>query len=632
MAGIFEELKRRNVVRVGAAYVVVAWLILQFADLVLENTSAPSWVIQAIMVLLAIGLPLSLFFAWAFELTPEGLKTTRAVDRSDSVTHNTGRKLDRMIIAVLVIAVGYFLWERQQSEGMPGPDAVAVAESPAADTDTPPVPAASTNVDAGPTRRSIAVLPFVNMSADEDHEWFADGLTEEILNSLARTPDLLVSARTSSFAYKDSTEDLPTIAAALGVEHVLEGSVRRSGERLRVTAQLIRASDGFHLWSQNYDRNIADLIDIQENVAIEIALALKTAIDPEALARFVSSGTRSITAYEAYLRGNAEYAGSFASGDTYESLSAKEAFEEAIAIDPEFALAYWKLAQFWQIQSNVTITHSGVTDLPAEQVMSMFYSAIAGAIEYEQDSVRKLFYRANREFERLDNKRALQLNTEYLRQRPNDKDAQILQLFLLQNLGLFETLRSTVREFYERDGFDPAVIGASITGLLYAGDMNQLSAMTAIALERFGENTSVLYQAHRALLWTGVIDGASKILPSIDTSDLPASVRLLSSLRQACAEKRLRDAEMLYKKAYQLENASTETVTIWLVNKIMGNDDDAEAYLQETDRRGDIKTMSNFLGYGMFDPRPFPNLMEAVGDQIDEHREPIELPYRCNAS
>ncbi len=631
MAGLFQELKRRNVVRVGVAYVVVAWLILQFSDLVLENTNAPAWVMQAIMLLLAIGLPLALFFAWAFELTPEGLKTTKAVDRSDSVTHNTGRKLDRVIIAVLVIAVGYFLWERQQSESIPGPDAVAAVESQAADADTQAIPAASTDVDAEPGRRSIAVLPFVNMSADADQEWFADGLTEEILNSLARTPDLLVSARTSSFAYKDSTEDLPTIAAALGVQHVLEGSVRRSGERLRVTAQLIRASDGFHLWSQNYDRDIADLIDIQEDVAIEIALALKTAIDPAALARFVSSGTRSITAYEAYLRGTAEYASSFASGDIYESLSAKEAFEEAIAIDPEFALAYWRLAEFWQIQTNVMITHSGVTDLPAEQIASMFDSAISGAIEHEQDSARKLFYRANRESEQLNNKRALQLNTEYLRQRPNDKEAQSLQLTLLLSLGHYETLRSTVREFLERDGFDPAVVTDSVIGLLYAGDMDQLHKMTTVALERFGEDTSIAYQAHRALLWTGAIDGASKILPSIDASDLPESVRLLSSLRQACAEKRLSDAERLYKRALELGYADPESVTIWLVNKIMGNDAAAEAYLQEFDRRGDVKIMSNFLTYGTFDPRPFPNLMQAIGDQMDERGEPVEIPYRCNA-
>jgi len=139
------------------------------------------------------------------------------------------------------------------------------------------------------------------------------------------------------------------------------------------------------------------------------------------------------------------------------------------------------------------------------------------------------------------------------------------------------------------------------------------------------------YQAHRALLWTGNIDGASKILPSIDASDLPESVRLLSSLRQACAERRLSDAQKLYRSAYELDRVNTETVTIWLVNKIMGDDAAAEAYLREFDARGDVNIMSNFLTYGTFDPRPFPNLMEAVGEQMEDRDEVIQIPYRCNA-
>jgi TolB-like protein len=627
MSGLFEELKRRNVVRVGIAYVVVAWLILQFSDLVLENMSAPAWLMQAIMLLLAIGMPLALFFAWAFELTPEGLKTTKEVDRSQSVTHSTGRKLDRIIIGVLVIAVGYFLWERQQPTVVPeaaGERMAGVASPDAGDT----VQADAPGADAEPARRSIAVLPFVNMSSDDEQEWFADGLTEEILNSLARTPDLLVSARTSSFAYKDSKEDLPTIAAALGVEHVLEGSVRRSGDRLRVTAQLIRANDGFHLWSQNYDRDVADLIDIQENVAIEIAQALKTAIDPEALARFVSSGTQSIAAYEAYLRGNAKTASSFDSGDIYEQIDAKEAYEEAISIDPHFALAYWQLASFWQIQTDVTLTHTGVTELSVDEVREKLDAAIDKAIEYEQDPARKLFYRANKEYESLNIDRALQLNTEYLKQRPNNHDAQNFQLALLMELGNYDAFRDIAQIFYDRDGYDIGVTSGSLIGLLYTGDMEQLRAMTEVALERFGESNAILYQVHRALLWTGDIDGASKILPAIEASDLPETVRILSSTRQACAEKRFGDAERYYKRAYEFDGE--ETVTIWLMNKITGRDAIAEAYLREYDTRGDISTMSNFLSYGSFDPRVFPNLMEALGDQMDGRGALVEIPYRCS--
>jgi TolB-like protein len=280
----FEELKRRNVVRVGVAYVVIGWVTAQIAEFAFENFGAPDWVLKTIVVILLLGLPIALFFAWAFEMTPDGVKREKDVDRSESITSMTGRKLDRLIIAALVLAVAYFLWDRQtgveQLESIAPPAAAETAE-----VEQPPV--------AGTDPRSIAVLPFVNMSSDQEQEWFSDGLTEEILNSLARTPDLLVAARTSSFKFKGSPEDIPTIAASLGVAHILEGSVRSSGDQLRVTAQLIRASDGFHLWSQTYDRNPEEVIAIQEEIAIEIAIALETAMDPEALAHMVSSGTSS---------------------------------------------------------------------------------------------------------------------------------------------------------------------------------------------------------------------------------------------------------------------------------------------------------------------------------------------------
>ena len=249
MSKLFKELKRRNVVRVGVAYIVLSWVVLQVGDVLFDMFGTPDWVGKTLAVLLALGFPFACLFAWAFELTPEGIKKTAEVDASDSITHSTGRKLNLVIIAALVVALGYFIWERQGLVDS-GPSVAATVD------------------------RSIAVLPFVNMSSDEEQEWFADGLTEEILNALARTPDLLVASRTSSFQYKNQNTDISAIAKALGVAHVLEGSVRRGGDRLRVTAQLIRASDGFHLWSETFDRSPEDVIAIQENVAIEIAKAL----------------------------------------------------------------------------------------------------------------------------------------------------------------------------------------------------------------------------------------------------------------------------------------------------------------------------------------------------------------------
>jgi TolB-like protein len=618
----FAELKRRNVVRVGIAYVVVAWLILQFSDLVLENISAPDWVMQAIMLILAIGLPLALFFAWAFELTPEGLKTTKEIDRSQSVTHNTGRKLDRVIIGVLVIAVGYFLWERQQTAELAPPASDAVAQTGAPNTSEPGDPAATES-----TRRSIAVLPFVNMSSDQEQEWFSDGLTEEVLNALARTPDLLVAARTSSFKFKDSVEDIPTIAKSLGVAHILEGSVRSGGDQLRVTAQLIRASDGFHLWSQTYDRNPEDVIAIQEEIAISIATALETAMDPQALERMVSSGTNSVAAYNAYLQGLAYGASTLSTGDTYTFLGARDSFERAIELDPDFSLAYWELAGFWQIQLSETNIVAGIVEMPREEMEERFNEAIDKAIATERDPVNVIRYRVLRAMKNMQLTQALRLNTEYLEQRPNDQDAQNRQLNLLVDQSLDDELMTAINEYQERDGYDTIVVQASMTYILVSNDKEAIRTFANTALERVGDSAFVMYQAHRALLWAGDIDGASGLSRLIQSSDLPESSRLMVRLRQACAENRLADAIQLHDQVKM--NYADETSLIWISNRIMGNDQNAFEVLKALDDHEDLSAMGDYLSYAYFDARPFPNLMALLKAQGIEPRQPLEIPYRC---
>jgi TolB-like protein len=256
---LFAELKRRNVVRVGAAYAIIGWVVAQIAEFAFENFGAPDWVLKTVVVLLLLGLPVVLTFAWAFELTPEGVKREKDVDRTESITPQTGHKLDRTIIIVLAIALTWFAWDKFSGSNHEVPSAqpavVAVTdvdESIDASTDNPALEIVKTTL----TDKSVAVLPFVAMSSGPDDEYFADGLTEEILNSLAQLPELLVTARTSAFSFKGKDIPIPEIATALGVQHVVEGSVRRSGERLRVTAQLIRANDGFHLWSENYDSQL----------------------------------------------------------------------------------------------------------------------------------------------------------------------------------------------------------------------------------------------------------------------------------------------------------------------------------------------------------------------------------------
>ena len=319
MSQLFEELKRRNVFRVGLAYLAVAWLVLQAADIVLDNIAAPGWLMQALMLFIVIGFPVALIFAWAFELTPDGIKKEEEVDRSASITQKTGHKLNRTIIAVLLAAVGILL-----------ADKFLLKED-------------ASEISA--TEKSVAVLPFVAMSRGEDDEYFADGLTEEILNSLTRVPELLVTARTSAFHFKGKDIPIPEIAATLGVAHVVEGSVRRDGDRLRVTAQLIRAADGFHLWSENYDRSTDDTFGVQADIAEKISDALDVFLDDEQREKMHAAGVRNPEAFVAYQKGIERFAEAHnALGDTGLLEGANRWFETALELEPKLADAYTRHA------------------------------------------------------------------------------------------------------------------------------------------------------------------------------------------------------------------------------------------------------------------------------------------------
>ena len=319
----FEELKRRNVIRIAIAYGVASWFILQLADVVLENINAPGWMMQTVMLVLVAGFPLVAILAWAFEMTPEGIKKEKDVDRSQSITSTTGRKLDRMIIGILTVTVAYLLIDKLVLQDSP-PAPTETVQSAPVETEAP--------VDTGP---SVAVLPFVNMSGDKENEYFSDGLTETLLHMLAQLPGLRVSARTSSFAFKEKDAGIAEIADILGVAHVLEGSVQKAGNRVRITAQLIRAEDGFHIWSQSYDRDLDDIFAIQDEIAKDVAGALDISLLGGSSQPTISVNTSNLTAYESYLRGLEQQA-----IFSYGSLElAENHFQQALAHDPTFTEA-----------------------------------------------------------------------------------------------------------------------------------------------------------------------------------------------------------------------------------------------------------------------------------------------------
>ena len=333
---LFEELKRRNVFRVAIGYVITAWLLLQVVDLVLENINAPDWVMQVFMLALAIGFPLAVFFAWAFEMTPEGVKRESEVDRSQSITPQTGQKLNRTIILVLVLAVAFLLYKQLGNQSQT-PVVITQSEQTSETSSTPPV-----MTESGPV--TIAVLPFVNMSSDPEQEYFSDGITEEILNRLAKVSELQVAARTSVFTFKGQHQDIRQIGEMLGVGNILEGSVRRDGEQVRITAQLIRASDGFHLWSETYDRKLENIFAIQDDIASKIAAALQISLgitENQAATRIKPVDPQ---VYDLYLKARALHRNR---GEGV--IEALELFQRALDIDPEFAPAWAGLAHSYDV-------------------------------------------------------------------------------------------------------------------------------------------------------------------------------------------------------------------------------------------------------------------------------------------
>src|SRR5437899_5124201 len=274
---LFGELRRRNVYKVAIAYGAVAWLLMQVASQIFPFFEIPNWAVRLVVLLLIIGFPVAMILAWAFELTPEGIKRAEDVDLSPTLTRKTGRKLDFFIIAVLLLVIGFLLFQRLHPNVSP-----AVSSS---------------------LEKSIAVLPFENFSEDKAFAFFADGVQDEILTDLAKIADLKVISRTSVMQYKNaSSRNLPEIAQALKVAHILEGSVQRSANRVRVSAQLIDARNDTHAWAEKYDRDLADVFAIQSEIAQKIADQLQAKLSPKEKAAIEERPTKDLAAYDLYLR------------------------------------------------------------------------------------------------------------------------------------------------------------------------------------------------------------------------------------------------------------------------------------------------------------------------------------------
>ncbi len=373
MGSVWTELRRRNVVKVAVAYAIVGWLLVEVASVVLPTFKAPEWIMQVFTFLVIVGFPLALILAWAFELTPEGIKREKDVDRSQSITHLTGRKLDYMIIAALVLALGFFAFDKFVLD--PSRDAELVQATTEAVTEQ-----ASESKKSEIPDNSIAVLPFVNMSSDPEQGYFSDGISEELLNVLVHVDGLRVASRTSSFAFKGENKNLAEIADALKVSYLLEGSVRKAGNRVRITAQLIEAASDRHLWSEIYDRDLTDIFAIQSEIANAIVAALRESLNIEMASEIsVLVATTNMNAYDSYLEGHELF---IARTDLERSVAL---LEQTVSLDPGFARAWEGLAAIYSIMPSWGNTdrdyhelalETAQTALALDNRLSLAYSVI----------------------------------------------------------------------------------------------------------------------------------------------------------------------------------------------------------------------------------------------------------------
>ena len=472
--------------------------------------------------------------------------------------------------------------------------------------------------------KSVAVLNFADLSQEQDQGWFADGLAEEVLNALTRTPDLRVLSRTSSDTYRNTSKDASTIGSELGVAHVLQGSVRRVGDRLRVNAQLVRAEDGFHVWSQNYDRDAAGVIEIQEDLALQIATALETTMDPEALADMVRVGTNSVEAYRDYIRGISATIQALAAFSTNQVLEANAFFESARQIDPEFSAAHRHAANFWVYQLSPADARSGLTDLPPREILTEFLSRMNLAIEYAGNDVDRKALMAKKAQVELRLRDATQFYQEYLKERPND----LLAWQDLLRTAMYASDRDTalsVFEHYESIGDSNVQAAIYYMGNAYKWiDPSSTADFGIGAMERWPNNNAIRYQTHRSLLWAERVEEAAELAKFYGPESGGDQVLLA---RQACAEGRRESVLKMLDDRRAAGNALD--FTDYFMYRFLSDDDSAVEVLRLYESKEVPYKLATWLHYTIVDARPFASLMNVLDRENVDRPPPPRIPFAC---
>ncbi|MDX1570911.1 MAG: hypothetical protein R3200_10515 [Xanthomonadales bacterium] len=534
---LYQELKRRNVFRVGVFYAVSAWLILQVADVMFGVLRLPDWTLTFVAALLALGFPLAVTFSWIYELTPEGIKKESEIERSESVTPQTGKRLDRLIIVGLVAVIAVLLVERFWSGGLDRDGGQQAVETPSAGfegdrTPSRSVPGGRTPDDeasegatnrsdpgASPDNLSIAVLPFANLSSDEENEYFADGLTEELLNALAQIGSLKVAGRTSSFYFKGRNEDLKAIGDQLGVANVLEGSVRKAGNRVRITAQLIKVDDGFHLWSDTFDRDLADIFAVQEEISTAIADALKVELGLRTAE--AERPTDDLDAYELYLEAKARVSNRDGMEHAFELL------KRAVELDPEFAEAWATLGQAYALGPYYGLVTFEESALLVEEATSR-------ALALEPNLASALTARADMLRDSFEWEEAERLYLEALSQRPDDVEANSQYAQFLGRAGYIRDSLPYSRKARELDPLAAVHNTVYAANLVLLGEHEAAARALTKALEVKPDFDFAMLVRYRQLISLGRLEEAEPFM--VDHLRVQgASDAVIEAARQALA-------------------------------------------------------------------------------------------------
>jgi len=574
----FNELKRRNVFRVGVAYTVATWLLIQVTDTVFPRIGLPDSAVTLVIALLAIGFIPALIFAWAFEMTPDGLKREKDIDRTQSITPQTGKNLNRLIIAGLALVIVVMGVERTWFAGQ---DEKQDTQTTARERTTQQGGNTTAEVDEKTgDRESVAVLPFTAMSSGEDDGYFADGLTEEILNSLARLPELLVTARTSSFHFKGQDLPVPEIAATLGVNHIVEGSVRRSGDRVRITAQLIRAEDGFHLWSDTYDRTLEDIFSVQENIAENIAETLDVVLNEDKRQRMRDARIDDVEAFIAYQKGLEWSARAHSISDPINLLpEANVHFDQALAINPKITDAQLERTDlFGHIIYNAAVGKSTYTQIELEAALEEIQAGLSNAARYAPSEAQRAYIEAERA-EFSDNWSGIPAKF--------DRAFQTEECYAVnwaQSLAVVFGWAEHVSAHYQRlmrcDPLSDVYLAMGSQFMIWAGQAENVIAVNTNHLNNVGFNAWIDDMRFVALLATGKYRGDPDVYDANPEGSIYTVPRRMYVYALGNDIAKAREILETSKKESALDDMS-----VLLAEAALGNREAANAYASKMDAR-----------------------------------------------